>query len=419
MNLLSAILRSTWMIDEQYAIGLSPFLQNLLEGKSVDFSQHAVKSKVSHVDYSTSNTPEKGVIAVIPVKGVIMKEDFCGDMGMRTLNALIKQYSDDPKITAVIMEFDTPGGQADYMPVIAKTLREAREKKPFIGFVEGGMSASAGYYLMSQCSYCFVSAKTDMVGSIGTMIQFASYGPKAKESIVIHTINATKSTDKNKAFMDAEKGDYALMRTSLLDPLNEEFHANVKVGRPDISSEVFTGKIYLADQAVDLGMIDGVKTFQEVIEFTQEQIANHTTMSLFNKQPKMKNEKLSAILGRDVNAGGKLSGEDMSTISAHIVLLEDANSTATADLETAQTTITGLQAQVEGLEAAAQTHATELAGISALEQRLAVLESKPGAGAAADAIVPVEGAEATDYSEEPWLNPDSPINKAAAEGLLN
>lgn len=408
MNLIGAILRGTWMIDEQFAIGFAPLLQNILEGKHVDLSTYVVKSEVRNETFNSGpNGTDQSTIAIIPVKGVIMKEDYCGDMGMKSFNSLLQKLGNDPNISAIILELDTPGGEASFMPIVANTLREVREKKPVVGYVEGGIAASAGYYIASQCSQLFLGCKSDAVGSIGTMISFRSAGPKMKEMVVIHNIYATKSTDKNKAFHDAESGEYALIRTSMLDPLNEEFHAQVKLGRPDISKEVFTGKMYLAEEAQAQGMVDSVKTFDEVLQFTQELI-NNNTMGLFNKSSKMKNEKLSAILGRDVNAGEKLSQEDMNTISAHIIAQEDA-------AVVAESTIADLRSSNTELTTALETQRAEVVSLETMNERLQKLE---GAAAASPAnIAPGAAAEDVDYSDEPWADPNNPINKAAAEGM--
>src|SRR5690606_6943553 len=107
----------------------------------------------------------------------------------------------------------------------------------------------------------WASTPTSIIGSIGTMITLADMRPAMeKAGIKLHEIYASKSTKKNKTFHDALDGKYKPITEQLLDPFNEVFHNAVKESRGEKikDEDVFTGATYLAEQALENGLIDHI-----------------------------------------------------------------------------------------------------------------------------------------------------------------
>lgn len=50
------------------------------------------------------------------------------------------------------------------------------------------------------------------------------------------------------------------------------FEANVKGSRPNVDESVFEGDSYYAEEALELGLIDGVKSIEEVAEKLLDQV---------------------------------------------------------------------------------------------------------------------------------------------------
>lgn len=263
-NLIRDIISGVWMLNPNEAALLTPLVNKLLAGEKVDFSHYVTKQ--DSYQYSGKASGKAQTVAVLSVKGIILKNSYCGSTGMIDLHREIEFIRKDQSIGAVVLDVDSGGGEASYMPNVARALRQLREEKPVIGFVSG-MAASAAYYLISQCTNVYASVETDFVGSVGTMIQVTRDNPEYKDKEYISEgIYATKSVDKNAEFEAALKGDYALLKTNILDPLNEVFHQEVKLGRPDLSDDVLGGKLLLGQQAIDANLIDGYKSFDECVE---------------------------------------------------------------------------------------------------------------------------------------------------------
>lgn len=306
-KLLSAVLRGTWLIDPDFAQAHLPLVENLITGKLEGFTYKPDKNLTAFAAHplrlsnrhSSFNDAPKGSIAIIPVMGPIMKNDYCGDAGSMTRAYQINEANNHPNIDAIILEMDSPGGMVDGTQTFADAIKSTT--KPIIAIINEGMSASAAYWLASQCDEIYVSQKTDMVGSIGVYTSFADYTKYYEEKgIKIHEIYAPQSTEKNKDYKDAKKGDYSDIEKDL-SYIADTFINAVKEGRGSklnlSAGDPFKGKMYFADDAMAIGLIDGIKTMDQVIEraveLSKPQQSNQTTTNMNTE----KYTALNAVLG--------------------------------------------------------------------------------------------------------------------------
>ena len=84
------------------------------------------------------------------------------------------------------------------------------------------------------------------------------------------TAKATNSTRKNKVFEDLKDGKTEEYIKNVLDPMNEQFLAEVKAMRPKLSelgddAPVLQGESFYTDPAEEVGLIDGKRTLLEAI----------------------------------------------------------------------------------------------------------------------------------------------------------
>jgi ClpP class serine protease len=411
--ILRTILSSSWAIDEAYAISVNEIIQPIFSGKTVAFD--TLVSPKSQPDIIT-NRMTGANIARVKMHDVMIREDYCGVMGTESLNNLLISYASDSAIGGVILDFDTPGGQTAFTENVAETI--ANFPKPIVAFVSS-CCASAGYWLASQCDAIFTSVKTDRVGSVGTMISYRKVNPESveKPEYILVNVYSSQSPDKNRASDEMIEGKHDRMINKVLNPLTEVFIESIKNGRSNVKSEALTGEMYYSAEAIKLGLIDGIKSFDEVIDYISEEIKNsqnQNTMGLFSKHKKpqpMKNELFSSILERDVNDGEILSVEDLQKVQSHI---EGLNHLASAkDVEEP------INAAAKEEEAPTQSIADVVANavsqaITPLNQRFEAIETaleiKPAAGATTTAPV---SADAEDFAEKPWEDPNRSYNKIA------
>lgn len=262
MNIIRDIISSTWMLHANEAEGLRPLFNALIQGEKVDLSMHAVTSQLTQYTQETA-TKQKKQVMVIPISGVIMKYDYCGDMGMMSFESILKELKGDDNVGAVVLDIDSGGGQATYMDHVATAMRELRDVKPVLVHVHG-MCASAAYYIASQATKIYVSSPLDEVGSIGTLCGLTKNNENSTAQYTVEYYYASASVNKNDASREAQNGKPEKLIKNL-DKYNTEFIANVKLGRPNLNPEAFTGVCVYADRAMELNLIDGIKRIDEVI----------------------------------------------------------------------------------------------------------------------------------------------------------
>ena len=284
-RILSALLRSTWAIDERFAIahgGIVAGLLNGMEFQPADKPAEAANSlpfyiseDFEEIEVSDLNISNSNSIAVIPVRGTLLKEDEddCEyfQAGMRTLSERVLDANHDPNVIGIILYIDSPGGTVDGTKAFSDAIKACR--KPVVTFIDGIM-ASGALWIGTSAQKVIAQNSTTEIGSIGVMVAFADIQPVwEKEGVKFHRINADQSKDKNKNFTDALAGDYAGIKKEELNPLADQFIAAVKANRPNISDSVFTGKVYFAEEALSLGLIDQIGSFETAVAAVSEMAA--------------------------------------------------------------------------------------------------------------------------------------------------
>jgi len=327
----------------------------------------AVKNKASFVQTdsynfeSDFNTAEPGSTLIMPIRGSIMKESWCGDAGTAEFVNILQKALINSNISNAILIIDSPGGAVDGTFELADYIRD-EFTKPITAFIDG-MACSAGYAIASACDKVYASHATAHIGSIGVCSSFLDYSKRYEAmGIVEHYINADGSEDKNKAFFDAKGGDYKAMKESSLNPIRQIFVSTVKKNRPGVSETVFSGKVYMGEEAITLGLIDGIQTLEATINSTR-------LLSNSNSNYMFKIKEIAALkgLGADVITEDQVAAANrelqeigvtgielsiagtVATNADQITNLQDEITALKNDVTAKDLTIEGLNTKVETL----------------------------------------------------------------------
>jgi len=100
--------------------------------------------------------------------------------------------------------------------------------------------------------------------------------------VILRSFYATKSKDKNRAFREASQGEGKLLVKTMLDPLNNEFVSAVEKNRegkinPDV---VLTGHTYVGKDAVQNGLIDGIRSLDQVLKQLSNKNKNQSQFNM-------------------------------------------------------------------------------------------------------------------------------------------
>ena len=125
-------------------------------------------SYTSMYDYVVKKPADKGdAIAVILANGAIMDgEETPGQVGGDTTAMQIREARLDPKVKAIVLRVNSPGGSVTASEVIRDELEAAKAAGKPIVVSMGGMAASGGYWISTPADYIVASPNT-LTGSIG------------------------------------------------------------------------------------------------------------------------------------------------------------------------------------------------------------------------------------------------------------
>ena len=165
------------------------------------------------------------------------------------------------KPAAVAISVNSPGGSPVQSSLIGSRIRRLSEEKeiPVFAFVED-VAASGGYWLVSCADEIFADPAS-IVGSIGVIS--AGFGLQdliARYGIERRVYTAGKSKSMLDPFREEKQEDVERL-TSILGDVHDVFIQHVNTMRGDkITQEidVFTGEVWLAERAKELGLIDEI-----------------------------------------------------------------------------------------------------------------------------------------------------------------
>ena len=101
-------------------------------------------------------------VAVIEIHGVIGNHVKIPDF-----SRLIDSVAVNPRLKALLLDIDSPGGSATGSEVLHRAIQRVAEDKPVYAYVRG-LGASGGYYLACAAAKVY-ALPTAMVGSIGVI----------------------------------------------------------------------------------------------------------------------------------------------------------------------------------------------------------------------------------------------------------
>jgi signal peptide peptidase SppA len=222
----------------------------------------------------TQMKPGKGGknIAVISATGTLMKsQSSFGGTSTIQLRKEIRAAADDPNVSAILLHIDSPGGTVAGTAAVADDIRRTRlgrAGKPVWAFIDD-LGASAAYWIASQAGAIYAGTSTTLVGSIGTVLRIPdSAEAAAREGVKVHVF----STGPHKAagtpgapVTDEHVAYFQGVVTSLQVPFDDAVKSGRNMSRAEYDA-VRTGGVWTAKDALNLKLIDGIKSIDATIE---------------------------------------------------------------------------------------------------------------------------------------------------------
>ena len=206
-------------------------------------------------------------IAVLPLRGVIG-----GAMKLDDIIRRLGWVRRHARIRALLLEIDSPGGSATASEALYVAVRKVAEKKPVVAWIRG--TGASGAYFAACGASRILTFPAAIVGSIGVI----SVRPVAVE--MLRRIGTSFEVTKTGAFKDLgapwrepNDSDRAKER-ELVDAVFARFTHAVATARgfDDATlARVTTGEVWLGEQALSLGLVDGTADdLDSALEVAQE-----------------------------------------------------------------------------------------------------------------------------------------------------
>ena len=259
-------------------------------------------------------------IAVVPISGIIMDAEF------ERFNRLLKAAEKDG-VKAMIVEIDSPGGAVTASDMIYNRLVQFRKDNPGVPVTAtmGSMATSGGYYAACGADY-IIAQRTTMTGNIGVLLPRYNISDLAKRvGVQETTIESSGTPFKNAGSMfEPETAEDTAYFRELIDDAFAQFKSVVRDARlgklKKPLDEIANGKVYMAQRALDLGLIDQIGYLNDAID----QIATAASLSKpmavrYSERPSLTRMLLGAQSQSSVSGRGvtlQISPEVMERFSS-------------------------------------------------------------------------------------------------------
>ncbi|MCX4029431.1 signal peptide peptidase SppA [Endozoicomonas sp. SM1973] len=220
--------------------------------------------------------------AVINVNGVIAADEQASADNIVTG---LRAAFEDKKAKAVVLRINSPGGspvQSGYVYDEIKRLRELHPEKKVYAVI-ADLGASGAYYIASAADEIYAD-KASLVGSIGVVASGFGFVEAIDKVGVTRRVY---TAGQHKGFLDPflpPKEDETEFWQDVLNTTHQQFIGSVKKGRGERLKDdpkLFSGLVWSGEQAVTLGLVDGLGStsyvarevigVEELIDFTPQE----------------------------------------------------------------------------------------------------------------------------------------------------
>jgi len=215
-------------------------------------------------------------IAVVPVSGLLLdRGEWLGDMwGMATtyegLAEQVRRITKDNAIKAVVLDIDSPGGMAvgcfDFAGAVMADLRKAKR----VYAIAQNDACSAAYAIAASAHEVFTTG-LGATGSIGVISMHQSYA-RALDAAGIDTTIVFAGENKPlgnpyQALAHTARAEMAAQ----IDKIYGVFVTHVAKARGLDEKDVraMEARVYTGADAMRAGLVDGVKTFDDVLAYVR------------------------------------------------------------------------------------------------------------------------------------------------------
>ncbi len=276
MRLLDVI-TSPWAITRDKLNEIQSIYYAHLKKEKIDFKALEAEAGVP------LNNPAQEVqvidgVAIIPIQGVLGKKmnlfsQISGGASMQIIERQVVDAVNDEAVKAIVLDIDSPGGTVDGSSELANKIFSLRGQKPIVSFASGTM-ASAAVWIGSAADRVFISSETAMTGSVGVIATHRDISKAEEQSgIKVTEIVSGKFKGITTEHKPLSKEGKAVIQSQvdlLLGHFVADFAKFKGKATEEIKELVGEAQIFIGSQGIDVGLVDGVSTFEALIKNLSE-----------------------------------------------------------------------------------------------------------------------------------------------------
>ncbi len=225
-----------------------------------------LSSIISSITYSM--TPK---IAVVPITGPIMSEKqttlYGTSLSSRDIANTLNSLANDDSVKGVILDINSPGGSPVASEEISLAIEKLSTKKPVYALINE-VGASGAFWIAVSADKVYASSMST-VGSIGvTSVGFGFEKFIENYNVSYRKLTAGEFKDLGTPFREMQEAEKQIIQ-EVLDEVHSNFVKHIAVSRnmqEDKVWEYATGEIFLGSKAYDLGFIDEIGYYPDVLE---------------------------------------------------------------------------------------------------------------------------------------------------------
>lgn len=269
-SIVSRINSTPWLMTKD---GINQVL-SILERHMFD-DEDELRRNIDLLDLDNGNAPQGpqviNGVGVLNLEGPIFPKanlmtELSGATSLETFRTEFRTLLGDPSVSSILLNIDSPGGVSDLVMETAREIREANQIKPVIS-IANTMAASAALWLASQASEFYIT-DSGLTGSLGAYTVHMDYSEQERNKGIKKTvIKAGKVKAASEEPLNQDTRDNL---QDVVDALHDDFISEVAAGRRKtykyVKENFGDGGIVTPREALRIGMVDGIKTYDSLVE---------------------------------------------------------------------------------------------------------------------------------------------------------
>lgn len=242
-------------------------LDELVGSKSrTRFTKQVNLSKYAEALELKPKKSKKDRVLVVYAEGTIVDGSSRDNLGGRDVAHLLRRARKDPKVKAVVLRVNTPGGSSFGSEEMLREARLLQEEKPFVVSM-GDYAASGGYFIAAYADEIFAHPTT-VTGSIGVFGMYLNFQPIMNNHGLNVSVTKTSTMADTFSTVRPKTPEELAIIQKHIDKIYEEFTEMVADARGiELARvrEIAQGRVWTGTRALEFGLVDQLGSLDDAI----------------------------------------------------------------------------------------------------------------------------------------------------------